>query len=131
MAESIIQHAVSAAPLECCGLIAGEIHNGLGTGQARYPLANAACSPTRYLAAPRDLIAAFKAIRAAKLELLAIYHSHPSSAPIPSRFDLESNQYPHVVHVIISLEGSAPEVRGWWLSEREYAEAVVSLGGES
>ena len=35
-------------------------------------------------------------------ELLAIYHSHPTSEPVPSRRDVEENTYGEsVVHLIV------------------------------
>ena len=67
---------------------------------------------------------AIKAMRAAGHEIVAVYHSHPSSEPVPSRKDLERNYYGDtVVHFIIGLAGAEPVVRGWWLTETAFAEA--------
>jgi proteasome lid subunit RPN8/RPN11 len=56
---------------------------------------------------------------------LAIYHSHPTAAPVPSKKDIKRNTYgPAVAWVIIGLAGAAPEVRAWWLSESGYREAL-------
>ena len=57
------------------------------------------------------------------LEALAVYHSHPTAAPVPSRKDLERNYWPGVVNLIISLQAAEPEVRAWWLSDEGYREA--------
>jgi proteasome lid subunit RPN8/RPN11 len=63
--------------------------------------------------------------------VLAVYHSHPTSAPIPSRTDLERNYSPDVVNLIISLSGSEPETRAWWLSEADYCPAEWEITGDS
>ncbi|MFO0823167.1 MAG: Mov34/MPN/PAD-1 family protein, partial [Gemmataceae bacterium] len=60
------------------------------------------------------------------LELLAIYHSHPTSAPVPSRRDIERNSYGEsVAHVIISLADAATVVKAWWLTPTDYREAEL------
>ena len=55
-------------------------------------------------------------MRAAGAEVLAVYHSHPASAPIPSAKDVAGNHWGgSVVHVIVGLAGAAPDVRAWWI----------------
>jgi hypothetical protein len=34
---------------------------------------------------------------------------------VPSRRDREQNQYPGVVHLIISFQAAQPLIRAWWL----------------
>ncbi len=69
------------------------------------------------------MLDAFRAMRERELELLAIYHSHPTSSPVPSQRDLEQNTYGEsVVHVIVSLANPQPELRAWSLSETGYRE---------
>jgi proteasome lid subunit RPN8/RPN11 len=122
----MIQHALAEAPLECCGLLAGKIEGlsaEVGKVVHRYPLVNAAASPVEYLSEPRSLFEATRAIRTRNLDLLAVYHSHPTSQPIPSRIDLERNYSSEVVNFIVSLSTTPPTVRAWWLAETEYQEA--------
>ena len=69
------------------------------------------------------MFAAIRAMLQRGLVELAVYHSHPTSAPVPSRTDLERNYSPEVVNVIISLAGEAPSVRAWWLTDTDYREA--------
>jgi [CysO sulfur-carrier protein]-S-L-cysteine hydrolase len=120
----MVAQAVVEAPLECCGFLAGPpFAGGEGTVAARYPLVNAAASPVEYEADPRSLLGAHKDIRRQGWDVLAVYHSHPTSPPIPSRTDLARAYWTGVVHFIISLKSSQPEVRGWWLAEAAYCEA--------
>jgi proteasome lid subunit RPN8/RPN11 len=124
----MVHQARAELPNECVGLLAGRLVEAVevraGRVERRYPLVNEAASPTKYLSDPGSMFAAHKDMRAHGLELLAIYHSHPTSEPVPSRPDLENNYYgPEVVHFIVSLSGPEPWVRGWWLTDRDYREA--------
>ena len=42
-------------------------------------------------------------MRVRGLEMLAVYHSHPTSRPVPSRTDLERHGMENVVCMIVSL----------------------------
>ncbi|MFM8271135.1 MAG: M67 family metallopeptidase [Gemmata sp.] len=120
----VVQHARRDAPVECCGLLAGHIAACEGRVTARFPIANVLRSPTDYLTEPHEMLRAFRAMRAAGLELLAIYHSHPTSAPVPSARDIAGNSYGESVpHVIVSLAGEAAAVRAWWLTDTGCREA--------
>jgi proteasome lid subunit RPN8/RPN11 len=120
----MIAHALAERPRECCGQLAGLIDaDGTGRVSQRYPLMNVLASPTEFLSEPRATFAAWRDMRRRGLEVLAIYHSHPTTAPVPSRTDLAMNYSPDVVNFIVSMAGEAPEVRGWWLAEEDYREA--------
>ncbi len=117
----MLAHARAELPNECCGLLAGTPD---GRVQVRYPLVNTAASPREYRAEGPDRFAAEKDMRRNGIDVLAVYHSHPTSEPIPSRTDLEHNGYgTWAVHLIISLKDAEPQVRGWWLTETDYHEA--------
>jgi [CysO sulfur-carrier protein]-S-L-cysteine hydrolase len=127
----MVAQAVAEAPLECCGLLAGPAFaDGQATVAARYPLLNAAESPTEYDADPASLFAAVKQVRRRGWDVLAVYHSHPTSPPVPSRTDLARSYWAGVVHFIISLQSSQPEVRGWWLTETDYREASWAIADD-
>jgi proteasome lid subunit RPN8/RPN11 len=69
------------------------------------------------------MFAADRDIRRSGLDILAVYHSHPISDPIPSQTDLAYNYSPQVINFIISLKGEPPVLRGWWLTETDFREA--------
>lgn len=96
-------HAFASAPDECCGLMGGNSQTRRIT--ALYPLRNVASKArTAYEAAPADLFAAQKAMRAMGEQLLGIYHSHPRSHdPAPSTTDVRLAFYPDAVYFIIGV----------------------------
>jgi proteasome lid subunit RPN8/RPN11 len=62
------------------------------------------------------------------VEMLALYHSHPTTQPVPSRRDCA--RYDEVrpligdlMHFIVGLPESVPSVRGWWLARDDYRDA--------
>jgi proteasome lid subunit RPN8/RPN11 len=128
----MLWHALAERPLECCGLLAGVIReDGVGEVRLRYPLLNAAASPVEFEGEPRSHISADRDIRCQGWEVLAIYHSHPTSEPVPSRKDLERSWSDSVVNFIVSLTTMPPTVRAWWLSVEAYREAAWTIQGES
>jgi proteasome lid subunit RPN8/RPN11 len=128
--EGMLEHALAERPLECCGLLAGVIRDGVGEVERRYPLVNAAASPVEFESDPRSMFAAVRNIDRHGLEVLAIYHSHPTSEPVPSRTDLARNWWgPNVVNLIIGLTRTPPLVRGWWLGAEDYCQAEWQIGG--
>ncbi len=128
--EEVVAHARADVPLECCGLLAGHIRDGTGFVTARFAIENELRSPTDYLTNARGMFFTFRHMRERGLELLAIYHSHPTSAPVPSRRDIEHNTYGEsVVHLIVGFANTIPEARGWWLTETESREAQLDIRG--
>lgn len=126
----MLSQAKAELPNECCGLLAGLVEAGkVGRVYQRYPLVNNAASPTEYLANDRTLFNAFRDMRQRRLDLLAVYHSHPVSGPVPSKTDLARNYFQDVMHLIISLKAQEPVMRGWWLGEGDYhaAEWEIAL----
>lgn len=117
----MLHHAQAELPRECCGLLAGP--SASGDVRWLYRLVNALASPVAFESDPRSLFDAHRDMNARGFDILAVYHSHPFCAPLPSRADRERNYSPEVVNVIISLQHTIPEVRGWWLDGDKVTEA--------
>ena len=125
--DAMVAHCVREAPLECCGLL-----GGLSPMVSSFhPLRNASRSEIRYDADPRDLIAAVQDLRARGAEILAIYHSHPRWAAVPSLTDLAENHYGDVPRIFVSLLGPVPEVRIWRLGADSFEELSWSIATAS
>jgi proteasome lid subunit RPN8/RPN11 len=120
----MLWHARAESPLECCGFLAGVIReDAIGEVWLRYPLLNAAASAIEFESDAASLLSAWNDIRRQRLEVLAVYHSHPRSEPVPSRKDRERNLWPQALAVIVSLTATPSAVRAWWLSAESYREA--------
>ena len=96
LVEQMRRHVIETAPLEACGLVAGQA----GCAQAVYPITNELHSPVRYRMDPRQQLAAFEHIEEQGWELLVIYHSHPNGPPVPSPTDVAEAYYPEALHLI-------------------------------
>lgn len=121
--NQMLAHAAATLPNECCGLLAGTVAAGIGQVSEHYPLVNALGSEREYLSDARSMFAAVRDMQARGLDILAVYHSHPTSDPVPSRTDLERNYSEDVVNLIIGLRDEVPVVRAWWLTAHDYREA--------
>jgi proteasome lid subunit RPN8/RPN11 len=124
---AMVEQARAEAPLECCGLLAGRVVDDAGRVEMRYPLVNEAASPVEFVSNARSMFDATRDIDRRALKVLAVYHSHPGSQAVPSKTDLERNYSPDVVNIIVSLQVEPPDVKAWWLREKEYSPADLEL----
>lgn len=113
IAAAIEAHARAEAPRECCGLLVGldgRIHYAI-------PTRNIAERPTRYEIDPIEHFPVIREARAAGLDVLGAYHSHPAGPPEPSASDLAEAQT-DFLYVIAApaATGGGYDVRGYWLA---------------
>lgn len=79
-----IQAIAAADRAEVCGLLLGVA----GRIEAIAPAANVAPDPARHFELdPAALIAAHRAARAGRAQIIGHYHSHPSGVAVPSATD--------------------------------------------
>jgi proteasome lid subunit RPN8/RPN11 len=94
-----------------------------------FPAANAAKDPaTTYEIAPKELFQLTRQIRAAGLELLGIYHSHPNGQNEPSARDIEQAYYPDVAYFIVSpLSDAKKPLRAFSIAEGQVSELKIQI----
>lgn len=124
IAQQIVEHARAELPNECVGMLIGHA-NGLVCEYLQ--LVNELKNPTRFLTEPRSMLRAEKRCRELNLNVLAMVHSHPTSKPVPSRYDLEDHYSNNVICLIISLAESQPDIQGWWIEQGTYRRAEVHI----
>jgi len=110
------------APLEACGLLAGKDD----AVEAVLKVRNAAQSPVRFRMDPQEQYNAFEWIETNGLDLVGIYHSHPSGPEIVSATDIAEAAY-KVVHIIWSRKMEIWSARAFWIEGREATEVFVKI----
>ncbi len=100
LVEALLAHARSTPDVEVCGLVS-LTKQGIYKAYAVSNVApNSSC---RYDMNPKELIDVMRALREDDETLLAIYHSHPFSPPLPSQTDIDEAHYSDTIYIIISL----------------------------
>jgi len=129
--RDMLRQAQAEFPLECCGLLAGTLlptgaHGGDAVARVlgRYPLRNTAASGVLFQADPLTVRAVLRDMDCREWRLLGVYHSHPTSAAVPSKTDLELHFDPEVMALILSLAAAEPVLRAWWLHGDRFHEAT-------
>jgi proteasome lid subunit RPN8/RPN11 len=119
-------HLAQISPAtEVCGLIGSQ----QGRPSSCYPIDNIADQPQQqFLLDPQQQIAAMTKMRERNENLLAIYHSHPTSPAEPSKIDIEMAAYPDALNFIISLNTKGVlELRGFKLGKKSAKEIPLVL----
>lgn len=124
LAEALLEHARSELPNEACGLLSGD--RAAGRATAFHPARNVLASPLRYEVHPEDLVRIILGIEADGRDLVAIFHSHTRTPPVPSASDLRSAGYPRALHLIASLADAAV-LRAWRIGEGRADEATLMV----
>lgn len=123
-------HAESAYPEECCGVLGGTYDGGgLKAVQevVRLPNARGETSRRRYLIDPVAYRRVEGELGAAGLEVIGVYHSHPDAPARPSPFDL-AHAWPWLSYVIVSVEhGRATALTSWILDDDRRAFGMEPL----
>lgn len=128
VARAALAHARAELPHEACGLLSGSLE--AATVRAFHPARNVHASPLRYSVHPEDLVRITYAIDGAGEEVVAVFHSHPRSAAVPSPADLREATHPDAYYLIASLaDGEAPQdaLRAWRIRDEEAFEVTVRL----
>ena len=104
--RTMVAHAESKFPNECCGVMLGNTDSDVKQVTRAEPLENAyaGAQGARYELRPEDLLEADKKARAAGLDLIGIFHSHPDCDAYFSKTDLE-NSCPWYSFVVLSVKG--------------------------
>ena len=118
--EAIAAQAQREFPFECCGFIIGDasdevrpIRNIQNEKHAADPAAFQRDARTAYLMDPKEQLAVLQEIDRRKLQLKAVYHSHPDHEAYFSAtdraqacsFDPTEPDYPETAYIVISVRG--------------------------
>jgi proteasome lid subunit RPN8/RPN11 len=122
---AMVAHARRAYPNECCGAMLGASVDDTKTVREAMVLENAfaGAQAARYELRPEDLLAADKAARERKMDLIGIYHSHPDCDAYFSTTDLQ-NSCPWYSFVVLSIQKGEFHHANSWLPNVDQTEAA-------
>lgn len=118
IAEEMLAHAKKDAPIEACGFL-------LGTNDhvsRSLPVTNADKREDHFTFDPEEQWAAYKLAEREGLDIIGVYHSHPSGPPHPSPEDVRLAFDPGLLSVIVSLAEEEPTIRGFYIEKGETRE---------
>jgi len=121
-ASEILEYLNSHVPLEACGLLAGKNDRV----EKIFFVRNQAQSPVRFVMDPYEQLHAFEWIEANELDLLGIFHSHPSGPETASPTDIVDASY-DVIHIICSRKGEQWKMRGFWIEDGQANEVILKI----
>lgn len=121
---ALVAHAEREAPNECCGLLIGRGH----AVSEVHPARNSVPSHTRFTINPADHFVAIRKARAAGLDVVGAYHSHPASAALPSASDIAEASEGAPLMLIVSLLPPSPIVRAFMLEPGGSKELRIVAG---
>ena len=122
--QQMVDQAKAQIPIEACGILAGIE----GRVEKFYQMTNADNSGTHFTLDPPEQFSVVKDIRAKELEMLAVYHSHPTTPARPSQEDIRFALTPDVVYVILSLaQADEPIVKGFNIKDSGVSEVPVEI----
>lgn len=109
IARTLVSHAQSEYPRECCGILLGEYANGRKTVSKLIPTENTSGSAAHFRIDP---LAILKAERE-PLEILGFYHSHPDCEAIPSQEDILYMIEGYSYLIISVYDGKCSDIRSF------------------
>ena len=126
IADRLLEHADLEDPNEACALLGGNA--GTGRVTSVHLARNELESPYRYSVAPADLVRAMDIIERAGEDLVAIFHSHPTTAPVPSATDRREARYA-AIHLIAGVSDGRRTFRAWSLEGSLAVPVRFAIGG--
>ena len=122
--QDLIKYVDQHLPLEACGVLAGKE----ARAEKMIGVLNQAQSPVRFVMDPYEQLHAFTWIDSHGLDLVGIFHSHPTGPETVSATDILEAAYA-VVHVILSRTGTQWKARGFWIENGEASEVALQITG--
>jgi proteasome lid subunit RPN8/RPN11 len=124
-------HVAGCLPFEACGLLAGKID----TVHDVFTITNQLRSSTKFRMEPVEQVRAFAMIETKGLELLGIFHSHPTPSGAAdartaelSATDIAEAAYP-VTQLLWSRVKGPWEAKAYWVEDKHVSEVALAVNG--
>lgn len=128
--RKMIAHCLEEKPLEACGLLLGAADRA----EKGYAVDNELRSPVLYRVDQAQMLTVLTEAEQARQNLVAIYHSHVKTAPVPSETDIKIAYWPEAYYLIVSLALREPRVAAYRIIDGQVTEHPLVIlpepGGE-
>ncbi|WP_053217519.1 Mov34/MPN/PAD-1 family protein [Virgibacillus senegalensis] len=114
--EKMIQHTRECLPYETCGLLSGTTNRV----SSIWKLESEIKHRYRYFVSKDTVDKTMKDIQSKQEQVLAIYHSHPTAPPVPSKEDILHHPEPHICMLIVSLQAKSTTWKGYTIAHGHY-----------
>ena len=144
--DAITAQAEREFPFECCGFIIGDaaaeevrpITNIQNRKHAENPAEFTRDARTAFLMEPKEHLAVMNEVDRRKLELRAVYHSHPdhdayfsaTDRAAACSFDPSEPDYPDTFHIVMSIRAgkfARAAAFVWDAAAKEFAETALTI----
>jgi len=122
--ELLLNHALKCKPNESCAILFGSIEDEKSTVKDVFLAENIDESPVNFTISNEELLKAYSIAEEKKLDIVGIFHSHPSSDAFPSSTDKKFMHTNPVVWIISS--GESNELKAYLL-EPEIIEIPIVI----
>jgi len=121
--QRVLEHCLEEKPIEACGIMTGKD----GSVLHAYATENAKRSPVFYEVQPAQQERVLREMAGRGEQLIAIYHSHPTTPAEPSVNDIRlAVHWPHALRVIISLAGPS-DMRAYLIQRGQVEGVPISI----
>lgn len=128
--RELVRISRSQMPKEACGLLLGVDNKVISV----IAIPNTAPDPIHhFVLQPEAYLRALQQADTENLQLLAIFHSHPTSRPIVSQEDIHDSRrsFPTMTHLLISLVAHKPQLAAWHITADDVQSVELVLRGIS
>lgn len=121
--NQMIEHGREALPYEACGLLSGN-HQNI---KSIWPLENVWKSDRRFFVSKKIVKQTIQKANDLDEQILAIYHTHPSTAPIPSFYDIKNHVDNNIKMVIVSYKTKSAITKWYQVVDYSYEECLFLI----
>ncbi len=121
--DQMIEHGKVTLPYEACGMFSGNNQKI----KSCWPLENESKSDRRFFVSKKVVEETIQKAKELDEQILAIYHTHPSTAPIPSIDDIKYHVDHDVKMVIISYKTKSAITKWYRIMDSTYEECLFLI----
>ncbi|UOQ45224.1 M67 family metallopeptidase [Halobacillus salinarum] len=117
--QEMIKHGYSSLPYEACGFLAGKEN----LVQSIWTMENELKSDRRFFVNKQVVKNNLEQIKNRGEQVMAVYHSHPTTAPVPSWSDLAHHMDQKIKMMIVSFKYPSPKVKCYQITPSSFRES--------